>query len=207
MIGAASVWRRLWPYWVLALLFMLANVGVYVAQTGTAMSRESRLQAQVQELESEIARLERIQRQAEADRAQVAEIEKRLLEFKQSILSSPEERLIATLREIGTATRAAGLLTEGYRYRFSKDRDAPLLLFEISFKVVGTYDQIRQLLGHIQTSQQFLSVSRISFSGETEARQRQLDIAVQMETYFAVDDEESLRQVAERYSSRAGGGR
>jgi Tfp pilus assembly protein PilO len=205
MIGVGAVWRRLWPYWVAAMLFMLGNIAVYVAQTGTAMNRESRLRSDVQELEQEVVRLQRIQREAEADRAAVADIESRLREFKDSILGSPEERLIAILREIGTATRSAGLLTEGYRYRFSTNSDAPLLLFGISFRVVGRYDQIRQLLGEIQTSAQFLAVSRISFSGETDARQRQLDISIQMETYFAVDDEASLRAAAARYGS--GGGR
>ena len=205
MIGATTVWRRLWPYWVPAMLFMVANIAVYLAQTSTAMNRETRLRDQIERLQHEVVRLERIHADASADREAVADIEARLLEFNQTILGSPEERLIAILREIGTATRSAGLLTDRYQYSFSSDRDSSLVLFGISFRIEGTYDQVRQLLSSIQTSHQFLSVSRISFSGETDAQRRQLSISIRLETYFAVSDEEDLRAVAARYSTGVGG--
>lgn len=191
-------WLRLWWAWIPALVLVAGNTGFLIWQISGPGGRQGQIVAQVEELESGIERLERMVDGAEAERRQVAATGERLDEVFDSVFDRYEERLTAVIREVGEAVRAAGMFTATFSYGIEEVEEASGLKFNITFSVLGTYDQVTEMLQRLQASPEFLIVERISFRGEEDPRSRELGISLEVSTFFSEVESGRLEALARR---------
>mgnify|MGYP001822983568 CR=1 len=195
MTTAWRPWQRMTAVWVPAVIVCLVMIAVYAWQTSGSVGREAQLRDDITSLENEVARLTRTLEQAEGERDAVADLDLQFNYLYDEVFGDLDERLTNILREVGTATREAGLLPGSFSYSASEDRRLDQVRFSIQFAVEGEYPQIRQLLASVQTSPEFLIVEHIGFAGEEDATTRELQISIRLATVFAEADEELLRRL------------
>jgi hypothetical protein len=186
MTTTLLAWRRLILVWLPATLLCLASLGVYFWQG--SLGREARLRERVAELEGSLARLEKARADAARDRTDVVAVEAELESTYREVFGTLDGRLVPILRDIGASARSAGMLPASITYSFDKDRHGGTTEFTVSFAVEGTYQQVRTLLGTLQTSSEFLTVKSLSFRGEAEATSNVIGIAVDVGTILAEAD-------------------
>jgi len=191
-------WVKLAWVWILAVLFCVGAAAVLVWQTSGPMGRQGLIEGQIEDLEGEIARLDRIVRQVREERERVSESGRALERIDGEIFGTLDDRMTAVLREVGSASRDAGLLPAGFSYREVNDSKTGGVRFGISFAVDGTYEQIRMLLERLQASPQFLIIDGIGFRGEEDPRSQTLSIRLQVSTYLAKEELGKLRALIER---------
>lgn len=166
MTARGIAWRRLAPVWVPAVLFFLANLGVLVWLSGSTVGREAQVRADVDRLENEVMRLERLQRQAREEREAVEALHRDMTVLYDQVLGSLEDRLTPILREVGQAAREAGLRPEKFSYSAKEVKKLNLFEFSVKFSVTARYPQVVKLLEALRKSPQFLIVDRLSLAGE-----------------------------------------
>lgn len=192
MNRALRPWRRLLPVWLPTVLVCLVAGAALIWQTSESGGRAALISNSVADLEGELQRLEQVRGRAETERATVAELNGQFENLYHDVFGNLEVRLIAILREVGLATREAGLLPGGYTYVAEADRKLGYTRFTIQFSVTGEYSQIRQMLASLQSSEEFLIVDSIAFAGEEEGAGRNLQISVKVATYLAEADPKTL---------------
>jgi Tfp pilus assembly protein PilO len=195
MIADWRPWQRLLPVWLPTVILCVLAAAAYAWQTSETGGRSALVKNSVNDLEQEIARLEGIRDQAGQERAEVAEINEQFEHLYGQVFGDLDERLTRILREVGSATRSAGLMPSRYGYSAEEDRKHQYIRFTIQYSVIGDYSQIRQMLAALQSSPEFLIVEDIAFSGEEEATSQNLAISVQVATYVAKADPETLRRL------------
>lgn len=195
MTAAWQPWRRLLPVWLPAVVICVLAAGAYIWQTSETGGRAALVRSRIEELEKEITRLEQIRDQVERERTAVAELNEQFEFLYGDVFGDLDERLTGILRAVGSATRSAGLMPHGYSYSAEEDRKHQHIQFAIQFSVIGDYSQIRQMLSALQSSPEFLIVEDIAFSGEEEASNRDLAIAVRVATYVAQADPKTLERL------------
>ncbi|RLE24681.1 MAG: hypothetical protein DRJ65_09455 [Acidobacteria bacterium] len=191
-------WVRLAGVWVLAVLFCLAAVGVLMWQTSGPLGRRGLIESQIEDLNQEIDRLEVITGQARDERIRVTEAGETLERIDGELFGKLDDRMTAVLREVGLASRGAGLLPASFSYREVINDKTGGVRFGIGFSIEGTYEQIRTLLVSLQASPQFLIIDSISFKGEQDARSQILSIRIQVSTYLAEAELGKLKALVER---------
>jgi len=191
-------WVRLAGVWVLAVLFCLAAVGVLMWQTSGPLGRRGLIESQIEDLNQEIDRLEVITGQARDERIRVTEAGETLERIDGELFGKLDDRMTAVLREVGLASRGAGLLPASFSYREVINDKTGGVRFGIGFSIEGTYEQIRTLLVSLQASPQFLIIDSISFRGEEDARSQILSIRLQVSTYLAEAELGKLKALVER---------
>ena len=191
-------WVRLAWVWILAVVFCGAAAIVLIWQTSGPMGRRGLIEGQIEQLDQEIDHLDHITRQARAERSHVAETGETLERIDGELFGRLDDRMTAVLREIGLASRGAGLLPDGFSYRENVDDRTGGIRFGIGFSVEGSYEQVRTLLTSLQVSPQFLIIDSISFKGEEDARSQILSIRLQVSTYLAEAELGRLRALVER---------
>jgi Tfp pilus assembly protein PilO len=87
------------------------------------------------------------------------------------------------------------LLPGRYGYSADEDRKLRYIRFTVQFAVEGEYSQIRQMLGALRSSPEFLVVENIAFSGEEEAASRTLKIGVTVATFVTEADPSILERL------------
>jgi len=185
-------WLRLLPIWLPAAGLCVIAAAAYVWQSSESGGRAAGVRGQIVELEAEKARLEGLVAQVEGERAAVAQVNQSFDLLYGQVFRSLDERLTNILREIGLATRSAGLLPGAYKYQAEEEQKTGYVRFSINFSVTGEYAQIRKLIAAIQSSPEFLVVESIAFSGDEEAATQELSIAVQVSTYLSEADRATL---------------
>ncbi|MEN8163383.1 MAG: type 4a pilus biogenesis protein PilO [Acidobacteriota bacterium] len=185
-------------FWVLAVAFCLAALGILIWQTSGPMGRRGLIENQIEQLNQEIDRLDLMTQQARAERDQVAMTGETLERIDGELFGKLDDRMTAVLREVGAASRDAGLLPDGFSYQEVVNDRTGGVRFGIGFSVEGTYEQIRSLLESLQASPQFLIIDSISFKGEEDARSQILSIRLQVSTYLAEAEVGKLRALVER---------
>ena len=191
-------WVRLAWVWILAVVFCVAATAVLIWQTSGPMGRRGLIEGQIEQLDQEIDRLALMTRQARAERDQVAETGETLERIDGELFGKLDDRMTAVLREVGLASRGAGLLPDGFSYSENVDDRTGGIRFGIGFSVEGTYEQVRTLLASLQRSPQFLIIDSISFKGEEDARSQILSIRIKVSTYLAEAELGRLRALVER---------
>ena len=199
-------WRRLLPIWLPAVGLCVIAAAAYLWQSSESGSRAAGVRGQIEELEAEIARLEGLVAQVEGERAAVAQVNQSFDLLYGQVFRSLDERLTNILREIGLATRSAGLLPGAYKYQAEQEQKTGYVRFSINFSVTGEYAQIRKLIAAIQSSPEFLVVESIAFSGDEEAATQELSIAVQVSTYLSEADRATLDRLTGGIRQSAGDG-
>ena len=191
-------WIRLAWIWILAVLFCVAAVVVLIWQTSGPLGRKGLIESQIEQLNQEIDRLDVMAKQAREERVLVSETGETLQRIDGELFGKLDDRMTAVLREVGSASRSAGLLPDGFSYREVVDNRTGGVRFGIGFSVEGTFEQVRSLLASLQASPQFLIIDSIAFKGEEDARSQVLSIRLQVSTYLAEEEIGNLRTLVDR---------
>jgi Tfp pilus assembly protein PilO len=199
-------WLRLLPVWLPAVGLCVIAAAAYLWQSSESGGRAAGVRSQIAELEAEKTRLEGLIGQVEGERAAVAQVNQSFDLLYGQVFRSLDERLTDILREIGLATRSAGLLPGAYKYKAEEEQKTGYVRFSINFSVTGEYAQIRKLIAAIQSSPEFLVVDSITFSGDEEAASKELSIAVQVSTYLSEADRATLDRLTGGIRQTAGEG-
>jgi Tfp pilus assembly protein PilO len=202
MISRWDAWVRMLPIWVPAVLLSVASIGLYWWQTSTGTG--ALLTRREQELRDGLKNLQETHDQAQEQRQKVSELNLRLQDLYEQGFGRLEERLINILREVGSATRNAGLLPRTYSYSAKDDTQLQFTRFSVVFGVTGRYAQVRQMLAELQQSSELLLVDRLSLTGEEEIASEELMISIQLSTYLNEADQEKLEELNQRL--QLGGG-
>ena len=188
-------WKRLLAVWLPAVVVCLLAAAVFVWRTSESGSARFRIANQVEDLETELVRLEQVRTAANADRERVAELEVQFAALYEEVFGSLDGRLTGIMRAVGSATRGAGLLAGSYSYSAAEDSRTGLIRFSVRFSVEGEYPQIRQMLAALQSSPEFLVVDALSLSGDEDPVTRTLDISVSVSTFLAEADIAQLQRL------------
>jgi Tfp pilus assembly protein PilO len=185
-------WRRLLPIWLPAVGLCAVAATLYLWQSSESGGRAAGLRSQIEELEAEKARLEGLLAQVEGERATVAAVNESFDLLYGQVFRGLDDRLTNILREVGLATRSAGLLPGSYKYDAEEDQKTGYVRFSIQFSVTGEYAQIRKLIAAVQSSPEFLVVEQIAFTGDEAAATSELTVAVRVATYLSEANRETL---------------
>ncbi|MEJ2581749.1 MAG: GspMb/PilO family protein [Acidobacteriota bacterium] len=196
-------WRRLLAIWLPAVLLCVVAAIFYVWQTSESGGRRAQVRNQIEELEGEIARLEKIEAAAESDRQDVEEINRQFDRLYHEVYGDLDERLTRILRAVGSATREAGLLPGTFTYTAKEDQKTGFIRFGIRFGVDAEYPQIRQMLAALQSSAEFLVIEDLNLAGDEDSLSRDLKIQVNIATFLAEADKGRLRQLTGGISAAA----
>jgi type IV pilus assembly protein PilO len=196
-------WRRLFAVWLPAVLLCVVSGVVFVWQTSESGGRRSQVRNQIDQLEQEIARLERLQSAAVSDRETVAQIDRQFDILFEETFGSLDQRLTSVLRAVGSATREAGLLPGSYSYSAADNRETGFIRFGVRFSVDGEYGQIRRMLAALQSSPEFLVVETLNLRGAEDPVSRDLKISVNIATFLAEADEGQLSRLTGNVTNTA----
>jgi Tfp pilus assembly protein PilO len=196
-------WRRLLAVWLPAVVLCVLSATVFVWQTSESGGRRAQVRNQIEELEQDIARLERLQVAVVSDRESVAEIDRQFDLLYNETFGDLDQRLTRILRAVGTATREAGLLPGSFSYSASDDRKTGFIRFGVRFSVDGEYQQIRRMLSALQSSSEFLVVENLNLSGAEDPLSRDLSISVSIATFLAEADSSQLKRLTGSVTSPA----
>lgn len=187
-IGGWAPWRALIWLWTPAAVLAVGGAAAYAYLGGSTMGREAQLRQDVEQLEERNLALASLRDEAVREREDVAELRKNLDYLHGDVFSSLERRLTPLMREVGDATRQAGLRPGRFSYDVDEQEKTGLFQFGITFAVSGEFDQIERLLSAFDASDQFLIVDQLRLNGEEEARSHQLDIGIHVSTHLASAD-------------------
>jgi Tfp pilus assembly protein PilO len=144
-----------------------------------------------------------MQQAAASDRAAVAEINRQFDLLYSQTFGNLDERLTRILREVGSATRDAGLRPSTFTYSAKEERGTGFIRFGIRFSVQAEYRQIRQMLAAFQASHEFLVVENLNLTGDEDPINRELAISVNVATFLAEADQAQLRRLTGGISTAA----
>lgn len=198
-------WRRLLAVWLPAVVLCAVTAGAYVWQTSESGGRRAQIRNQIEDLEKEIARLERMQRATASDRQAVEEIESQFDLLYNDVFGDLDQRLTRILRAVGTATREAGMRPSSFGYSANDDQVTGFIRFGIQFSVDAEYMQIRHMLATLQSSPEFLVVDNLNLTGDEDPVSRELAISVHISTFLAEADAGQLRRLTGGLAAAAEG--
>jgi hypothetical protein len=181
--------------WLPAVVLCALSAGAYVWQTSESGGRRAQIRHQIEDLEQEIVRLERIQRAATSDREAVAEINRQFEVLYNDVFGDLDQRLTRILRAVGSATREAGILPGSFGYTAKEDTATGFIRFGVRFSVDAEFNQIRRMLAALQSSPEFLVVEGLNLSGAEDPVSRELAISVNIATFLAEADAGQLRRL------------
>lgn len=196
-------WRRLLAVWLPAVVLCGLTASAYVWQTSESGGRRAQIRNQIEELEEEIGRLERIHLATASDRETVEEIDRQFAVLYNDVFGNLDQRLTRILRAVGTATREAGVLPSSFNYSADDDQETGFIRFGIRFSVDAEYRQIRQMLAALQSSPEFLVVEDLNLTGDEDPVSRELSISVNISTFLAEADAAQLRRLTGGISGAA----
>jgi Tfp pilus assembly protein PilO len=188
-------WRQMLLVWIPAVVLAIVSVSYFFYQTSDSVGRRAALTNTIDELETEVARLERLHELAEADRTEVAELQVSFQHLNDEVFADLDLRLTRILRAVGDATRDAGLLPGSFSYSAKEEKGLGYVRFGIGFQVVGEYAQIRSMLAALQASPEFLIVDGLSLAKDEDPASRSLNIGVRISTYLGAVDPDRLRRL------------
>ena len=197
-------WKRMLAVWLPAVIACVAALALYVWQTSESGGRRAQVRSQIDDLESEIARLDGLLTATTTDRDRVAELERQFSHLYADVFGDLNDRLTDILRAVGSATRNAGLLPDSFAYSADEERGTGFIRFGVRFSVEGEYGQIRQMLAELQASPEFLVVQNLGLAGDEGPVSRDLGITVSIATYLAEADEQQLRRLTGGIKGAAG---
>ena len=198
-------WRQMLQVWVPAVVLALASVGFFFYQTSDSVGRRAALAGRLDELETEVARLQRLHELVEADRAEVEDLQVSFQHLNDEVFADLDLRLTRILRAVGDSTRDAGLLPGTYSYSAKEEKGLGYVRFGIGFQVTGEYAQIRSMLAALQASPEFLIVDGLSLAKDDDPASRTLDIGVRISTYLGAVDPDRLRRLTGGLVAEEGG--
>lgn len=186
-------WReRIW-LWLPALVFALLNVTLLVyyqasgigAEVGLLEQRINAATQREQRLAAQVAELTELAREVELNR-------RRVVELYDDRLATQAERLTAVIAEVRRLAKEAGMAPSAVSYPQQEIGDYGLIETSFVFNVEGSYADLRRFINSLELTPSFLTLERISLSGDDGSAARRLNIALRISTLFAADDVDFL---------------
>jgi hypothetical protein len=188
-------WRQMLPMWLPAVSLAVVLVGFFFYQTSDSVGRKATLASDIEEVGTEVARLEVLHELVTADRREVEELQTGFQDINDRVFSDLDLRLTRILRATGAATRESGLLPGTYSYTANEDKKLGYVRFGVGFQVDGEYAQIRKMLALLQASPEFLIVDGLTLVKDDDPASRSLKIGVRLSTYLGQVDPDRLRRL------------
>jgi Tfp pilus assembly protein PilO len=150
------------------LALVALNLLVLAAWTGPRALRlrnaTARIEAVRGTLAEEKAQAERVRERASAIDANARDLER----FYDSVVGTEEADLLPTLEEIEEMARAPGLSPGRRSFKREDIEDVALERVSLVLPLEGSYEQLVGFLQEVERSPRFLTVDRISLSGEAD---------------------------------------
>jgi len=186
MRSPGEIWRkRLW-LWVPALVFFLANFGIFSVYRWGYAGQVQNLEAQLTERDKDLAERRAARRAKEGlfQRAQVNA--QRIDDFYAERLSTRRRRMTDVNGEFNRMAAKAGLTPKSVSFPEEQIEDFGLVKRSFVFSVEGTYAELRQLINLLELSESFLTLEQVTL---TEGGQGpQLHMNLRISTLFANED-------------------
>ena len=186
MSSRRIVFIERWQLWLPALLFLLANVGVFSVYRLAYAGRIQALDDRVRVLDGERAKAESRRRELEAARAAAARSQADIETLYRDRFSTERQRLTRMIAEVKGLAQKAGLDPNRISYPVEEIEDYGLVKKSVVFTVGGTYPQLRQLINFLELSSSFLTLEGVRLSGDSQ-QPGQLRIDLNISTLFAAD--------------------
>ena len=153
-------WRRvlLWP----AVGLLVLNVGVLLAYTLPRRLQERTLSAQLLTLREDVARERKVNEGLRRQSQVVGANTQDLHRFLKQVVAQ-RDSLSTILEELERMAREAGLQTERRSYSRTELDKLPLVQFEVSLPVAGTFTQLLGFLDAVERSGRFLTVDKVRY--------------------------------------------
>ena len=189
MTPRRPLWRRVLLPAFLALVAL--NLGVLAAWTAP---RTLRLRNATQRVEAAreaaaAARQEaaRLAERAEAIRQNSVDLKR----FYEDVIGPEKTDLLPTLRDIERMARGPGLRPGARRYQREAVEDAAVQRVAVSVPLEGSYSQLVGFLREVERSERFLTVDRITLTGEEAG---EADLQVELSAYMALPPGSAVRR-------------
>lgn len=205
MSSRRIVFIERWQLWLPALLFLLANVGVFSVYRLAYAGRIQALDDRVRVLDGERAKAESRRRELEAARAAAARSQADIETLYRDRFSTERQRLTRMIAEVKGLAQKAGLDPNRISYPVEEIEDYGLVKKSVVFTVGGTYPQLRQLINFLELSSSFLTLEGVRLSGDSQ-QPGQLRIDLNISTLFAADPEAEAAPASAAAGRRAAAG-
>jgi uncharacterized protein YfcZ (UPF0381/DUF406 family) len=147
-------WRRHPKLWVPAAVFFFVNLG-FLAAYRLVLAEEAELgRGLLERRESELARMEDVRKELELVQAEARATEEGLQVFYAERLATEERMLTTVIAKVKQLASQAGLEPAAIRYDKEDIKRQNLIQRALTFRVEGTYDQLRQLINFLELSRQ-----------------------------------------------------
>jgi Tfp pilus assembly protein PilO len=194
----ALVLDRWKPLSIALAAIVVANVLVHVFVIRRSVEGSGDREAILRTHRAEVAKAREELVQLERTASKLACVESDVDEVFERMLSSKAERMTAIQRELRQLARDRHLDPEAITYTASEVAGTGLVRFTASFPLTGSYETLRDFIGAVEASSNFLVVQDIGLSGQ-EGQTLSLDI--RLATYFQSPDIDRLKAAFPRVAS------
>lgn len=190
MTDRRAIWRRHLWWWLPAAIFVVANLVFVLAYQ---LIYAEQVEGLGEQLDAQEVRLERTRAQA-LELEQVVEVARANQEELRTLyvdrFASERRRFTRATSEVRELARRAGLDPSAIQYPEEELEDFGLVKRSISFRVEGSYAELRQFVNLLELTPSFITLEEVSlFQGEGD----RLAIILTLSTLFA--DEEILGRI------------
>lgn len=203
-MNTRNPWLQLWAVWIVPALLVVANAVWLGGLRGAALGRGSMLARQVREVEEQVSTLERQKRTLSETRQAVDDLDRRLSALRDGQLGSMRQRLVPFLVDVVQRGSEAGLAPKRIGYQARDDEKSGLVHFSATYELEGSYEKIRQYIGLLEASPQFVVVERLELRGVEDASALEIKVRLGVGTYFFDRDSELMRQLGVGEAAREG---
>ena len=183
MRSRAEVWLSRAATWVLPLLFLAVNAGLFAFSRMVLATRASSLEARYEEVAHRAAGLGGREKELGERLEAVRANRERREQLFRDWFSTPEERLTASIAEVKELAARSGLQIRAIAYPQETIADYGLARRSFRFSVEGSYAELRQLAYLIEMTPSFLVLEKIEV-GEVRAG-ADLRADLELSTLFA----------------------
>ncbi len=179
-----NAWLQFWPAWAIPAVLVVANAVWLGGVRGAVLGRGSLLSRQVREAEEQVRRLERQLESLEAAKRESDALRQRLTGLREERLGSMSSRLVPFLVDVVRRAGDAGLASERIAYQVRPDEGSGLVYFSATYELQGSYEQIRNYIGLLEASPQFVVIERLELRGVEDASALTVTVRLGVGTYF-----------------------
>jgi len=176
-----SAWRARLPLLAVLLAIVAVNAAVLISYRSLVSARLGALTRERDTLATQVEATHESARKASEAAVQLEELESRLGVFYGETLGPRKERLAPLIEEIHAITKKAGFRVESWSYSEQELDGAEAI--SIRFGVSGRYEDIKRLLGVLESSQRFLVLEGVGV-GIEEAEPDLLHVNLTVNHYF-----------------------
>lgn len=166
-------------------ILLVINLVVFFTYRVQQQNRIESLRERRAELEQELQKAQLARETARQQIASVSRLEKELVRIFDQSWGTPDERLTPLLRELYRHANESGLQPSSRTYGNEQtSREGEATAMTISFGVEGTYEQLREMIQLIETSDQYVVIDSLSLGERENAG---LTITIELRTLFRED--------------------